>query len=198
MLLALPESESVIRLHFAHSLSNADLLRFCSENRPLQVEREATGELTIMTPTSSKIGRLESRICAALDRWAAEHGQGDCFGPSAGFLLPDSSVRAADAHWLSHRRWNALSPAEQEGFAPVCPEFVIEVRSTSDDLATLCAKMRMWLANGAELAWLADPERKVVEIFRPGEIPEVLDDPETVSGTGPVQGFQLALRKLWA
>jgi Uma2 family endonuclease len=91
-----------------------------------------------------------------------------------------------------------LSEEQTTGFAPVCPEFVIELRSPSDNLADLQAKMEMWIANGAEVAWLVDPLEKAVTIYRPGEQPEVLAQPTSVQGTGPIAGFELVLARIWA
>lgn len=106
-------------------------------------------------------------------------------------------MRAADASWISWPRWNALSKEQQQGFAPICPEFVIEVRSPSDRLEEVRGKISMWIANGAELAWLVDPERKAVEVYRPGREPEVLESVSVVYGEGPVGGFVLALARIW-
>jgi Uma2 family endonuclease len=151
----------------------------------------------MMTPVNSSGGRIEGHVYADLAIWSRADGRGEAFGPSAGFRLQDTSVRAADAAWMSLARWNALSREQQESFAPICPEFVIEVRSKSDRLSTLEAKMEMWIANGAQLAWLIDPERRAVAIYRPGESPELLHDPTSVQGTGPVAGFELVLSRIW-
>ena len=112
--------------------------------------------------------------------------------------MPDGSVRAPDAAWISTRRLASLSEEQKTGFPPVCPEFVIELRSPSDKLADLQAKMEMWIANGAEVAWLIDPLEKAVSIYRPGEQPEVLAQPTSVQGTGPIAGFELVLARIWA
>ena len=123
--------------------------------------------------------------------------RGKSFGSNAGFTLPDGSMRSPDAAWLSLERWNALARKEQTRFGHVSPEFVIELRSESDGLAELQDKMRMWIANGVELAWLIDPKRKVVEIYRPGESAEVHQNPTSVQGTGPVRGFELIISRVW-
>ena len=106
-------------------------------------------------------------------------------------------MRSPDASWISFAKIARLTEAERATFAPVCPEFVIEVRSKSDRLKPLQEKMRLWLANGADLAWLIDPQRKVVEVCRPNEEPEIHEDPTSVQGTGPVQGFELVLSRIW-
>jgi Uma2 family endonuclease len=149
-----------------------------------------------MSPVGSEGSAKELNVAIELALWARKDARGKAFGSTAGFTMPDTSVRAADAAWVSFVRWNALTGEEQQGYAPICPEFVIEVRSKSDRLPPLQAKMEMWIANGAEVAWLIDPERKVVEIYRPGDSPEVLHEPSSVQGTGPVAGFELVMARV--
>jgi Uma2 family endonuclease len=197
MNLALPEIDQPIRLRFDRPLTDEELMRFCAENDPLRVERDANGELIVMSPSGSEGGGIETDVATELNIWARKDGRGKVFGSNAGFTLPDGSVRAADAHWVSWPRWNALSDAERKRFAPICPEFVIEVRSESDRLVELQDKMRMWLVNGAEVAWLIDPSRKAVEVYRPGREAEVLEGGSAVEGDGPVAGFVLELGRVW-
>ena len=197
MNLAFTESQLPIRIRFEQPLSDDALARFSSENDPLRIERDANGELIIMTPVHSDGGLIETRVLFELTLWARADGRGLTFSSNAGFTLPDGSMRAPDASWISLQRWNALTRAQQQSYAPICPEFVIEVRSNSDRLINLEAKMEMWIANGAQLAWLIDPERKAVSIYRPGDSPELLHDPTSVQGTGPVAGFELVLSRIW-
>jgi Uma2 family endonuclease len=119
------------------------------------------------------------------------------FDSSGGFRLPDGSLRNPDGAWTTWDRWNAFSEDQQQKFLPMCPEFVIELRSPSDCLAPLQEKMQAWIANGAELAWLIDPLRKTVEVYRPGREVEVLEGWSVVEGEGQVAGFVLELGKLW-
>ncbi|MGA7158068.1 MAG: Uma2 family endonuclease [Acidobacteriaceae bacterium] len=186
-----------MRLRFERPMTDEELMRFCAENEPMRVEREANGELIVMSPSGSEGGGIETDVATELNIWARRDGRGKVFGSNAGFHLPDGSVRAADAHWVSWQKWNALSEADRKRFAPLCPEFVIEIRSASDRLPELQAKMGMWLANGAELAWLIDPSRKAVEVYRPGREVEVLEGGSAVEGDGPVAGFVLELGRIW-
>ena len=119
------------------------------------------------------------------------------FDSSAGFRLRDGSVRSPDAAWVAWPRWNVLSEKQREEFPPICPEFVIELRSPSDRLPELQAKMRLWVANGAEVAWLVDPARKTVEVYRAGREAEVVEGGSAVEGDGPVAGFVLELGRVW-
>jgi Uma2 family endonuclease len=178
-------------------MTDEALLRFCAENEPLQVEREPNGDLILMSPTGTEGSGFDTDITLELGLWARQDGRGRAFSSNAGWSLPDGSMRAADAHWISWARLYSVTDAERKGFAPLCPEFVIELRSESDRLMPLQEKMRMWLANGAELAWLVDPSRKVVEIYRPGREAEVLEGGSTVEGEGPVAGFVLELGRIW-
>jgi Uma2 family endonuclease len=119
------------------------------------------------------------------------------FDSNGGFTLPDGSMRAADAAWVELTRWNALSAQDQARFAPLCPDFVIELRSPSDNLSDLQTKMNQWIANGAQLAWLIDPIDRTVSVYRPGESPEVHHHPSSVQGSGVIAGFELVMTRIW-
>jgi Uma2 family endonuclease len=191
------EVELPVRIRPEHAMTDEELMRFCAVNDPLRIERDSNGELIVMSPSGSEGGGTELDVASQLLVWALRDGRGRAFGSNAGFTLPDGSVRAGDAMWVSWRRWNALTPEDQKRFAPLCPEFVIEVRSETDRLIPLQEKMQMWLTNGAELAWLVDPSRKVVEIYRPGHASEVLEGGSAVEGESPVAGFVLELGRIW-
>ncbi len=182
-----------VRMRLFAPMNDETLLRFCAANDDLRIEREADGEILVMAPTGSDGGATEFEIGAQLFLWARADGRGKMFGPSSGFRLPDTSMKSPDASWISYPRWNRLTRRQQQGFAPICPEFVIEVLSKSDSLLRLKAKMKMWIANGAELAWLIDPERGMVVMYRQGQSPEVHYQPSSVNGSGPVTGFVLVL-----
>lgn len=202
MNLELGEVELPVRLRFERPVTDEELMRFCAVNEMWRVERDANGELIVMTPTGSEGSGFETEITVELGNWARRDGRGRAFNSNAGFRLPDGSVRSADAHWLSWAKRNSLTPEQRKGYAPVCPEFVIEVRSESDRLAELEAKMEMWMGNGVEVGWLIDPEERTVAIYRSndgraGEEVERLVDPSSVQGTGPVRGFELVMGRVW-
>ena len=178
-------------------MTDEELMRFCAANDAVRVERAANGELIVMTPAGSKTSKMNLRIGRLLDEWAEEDGRGVAFDSNGGFTLPDGSMRAADAAWVNKRKWDALSDRDQRRYAPLCPDFVIELRSDSDRMPDLEAKMAEWVANGAEVAWLIDPIRRVVAIYRPGDGAEVLADPTSVQGTGPISGFELVMQRVW-
>jgi Uma2 family endonuclease len=198
MNLDLSTLEWPIRLRPGAPMSDEDFMAFSEENNPFRMEREPNGEILVMTPAGTKSDLFNTRIVETLSRWAREDGRGVVFGPSAGFTLPNGAVRSPDASWISNRRWNALSDPEQEGFAPLCPEFVIELVSPSDRKKDVEAKMvDEWITNGAELAWLIEPKERRVTIYRPGQEPEVLENPTSVQGTGCVAGFELVMERVW-
>jgi Uma2 family endonuclease len=197
MNLALSEVELPVRLRLDRPMTDAELLRFCAVNGDLRIERDVNGELIVMTPAGSESGGLNMEISTDLNIWARADGRGKAFDSSTGFTLPDGSMRNPDSAWLLFERWNALTRADQRRFAPVCPDFVIELRSPSDGLEALRSKMAMWIKNGAQVGWLIDPERKVVEVYRAGQAVEVLEGPETVVGDGPVAGLVLEMARVW-
>ena len=193
----LSEVELPVRLRFERPMTDEELMRFCTANEVLRVEREPNGEILVMTPAGSRTSKMNLRIGRFLDEWAEADGRGVAFDSNGGFTLPDGSMRAPDGAWVELRRWQALSEKQQTGYAPVCPDFVIQLRSPSDRLPDVEAKMEQWIANGARVGWLIDPERRVVTIYRAGQAVEVLEDPSSVQGDGPVAGFELVMARVW-
>ena len=168
-------------------------------NRELHLERSATGELIVSPPTGGNTGYRNSKLIYFLVRWIEEEGgNGKPFDSSTGFELPNGANRSPDAAWVSQARWDALSPAQQEGFIPLCPDFVVELRSKNDTLKDLRSKMAEYIENGAQLGWLIDPKNKRVEIYRPGQAVEVLTNPIALSGETVLPGFNLSLERVWA
>jgi Uma2 family endonuclease len=194
---AFAELDTPVHLRVDRPFTDEELLRFCRENELLRVERDENGELVFMSPCGTEGGGIELDVATELNNWAWQDGRGKALGPNSGVKLPDTSVRAADAAWISWDRYNAGVAGRTQGLRPCCPEFVIEVRSEGDRLQPLHEKMAMWLSNGAELGWLIDPSRKAVEIYRPGREPEVQEGHSAVYGEGAVAGLVLELGKIW-
>jgi len=197
MSFALTEVELPIRIQRESPMDDDEFMSFCAANEPLRFERDANGEIIVMSPTGTDGSEVEGDVYLELGIWARADGRGRAYPASAGFKLPDTSVRAPDAAWMSYSRRNSLTPAQRKGYGRICPEFVIEVRSETDRLPPLQEKMGIWLENGAELAWLIDPEERAVTIYRPGQEPEHLVDPTSVQGDGPVSGFELVMARVW-
>lgn len=169
----------------------------CRDNPDLRLEMTAQRELVIMAPTGSKTGLRYSRLNQRLANWAERDGSGLSFDSSTGFTLPDGAKRAPDAAWIRRERWEALSEEQQEGFAPLCPDFVVELRSPQDSLETLRGKMAEYLANGVRLGWLIDPVDRRITVYRPGQPVESLEDPAAVSGDPVLPGFSFDVREIW-
>jgi Uma2 family endonuclease len=193
----LAEMPLPIRFRPQTPMSDEELMRFCAANDFLRVERDANGEILVMTPAGNRTGRKNTAIISALDKWAESDGRGYAFDSNTGFTLPDGSMRSPDAAWVAAARWDSLSEYDKERFSPICPEFIIELRSPSDNLAELQAKMKQWIANGTQLAWLIDPIEQEVSIFRPGESLEVHHHPTSVQGSGVMVGFELVMARIW-
>ena len=179
-------------------VSDEELMRFSRQNRPYKIERNQNGDITIMTPVGGIGSTHEMYVASQLFSWTEQDGTGIDFSPSVGFNLPDGSCLSPDASWIALERWNKLTPQQQSGFPPLCPDFLIEVRSKSDPRRMVEAKMQTWLDNGAQLAWLIDPIAGNATIYRPGQPPETLDRPEGVRATAPVAGFELRCTRLWS
>jgi len=178
-------------------LTGEDFDQLVRDNPELRMELTATGELILMLPTGSKTGLLNAELNLQFGTWAKANRSGVVFDSSTLFVLPNGARRSPDLSWVRRERWDALTEVEQEGFAPLCPDFVIELRSRSDNLPPLEHKMFEYIANGAQMAWLIDPLRKRVYIYRPDRSTEILEDPETVSGEPELPGFVLDVRGLW-
>lgn len=179
-------------------LSAEGFLELCQANQDLQLERTATGEVIIMPPTFAWTGKQNSGLNAQLWNWNDQTGLGIVFDSSTGFTLPNSAVRSPDASWVSNQRWEELTETQQrEEFSPVSPDFVVELRSSSDSLKKLRDKMQEYIDNGVRLGWLIDSTTQKVEIYRLGQDVEVLESPATLSGEDVLPGFVLDLGKVW-
>lgn len=181
----------------ALGLTDEKFLELCLDNPNLRLEMTAKGELIVMGPTGSETGRRNARLTFRLCQWAEQDGTGLCFDSSAAFKLPNGAKLSPDASWVKRERYEALTEEEREQFAPLCPDFVIELRSKTDRLARLQAKMSEYIANGARLGWLIDPAAKRVNVYRPDREMETLDAPETVEGDPVLPNFRLQLREIW-
>jgi Uma2 family endonuclease len=166
-------------------------------NRDLRLERTATGELIVMAPTGSETGNRNLDISGQLWLWNRQTKLGIAFDSSSGFQLPNGADRSPDASWVKLERWQTLTPKEQQGFAPLCPDFVVELRSKSDNMEPLREKIEEYIANGARLGWLIDRKNQKVEIHRCDRDVEILDNPNTLSGEDVLPGFVLDLTDIW-
>ena len=177
-------------------MTENQFFEFCQRNKDLRIERTAQGEIIVMPPVGFEASDRELSAGAQLRAWAKRDGRGRASGATAGFILPNGAVRSADAAWISRIRLASVPRLELAKFPHLCPEFVIEVRSQSDSLRALQAKMQEWIDNGAELGWLIDPAKRVVyEYTRDGV--RRFNAPSRMKGHGPIAGFTLDLREIW-
>lgn len=181
-------------LELTLELTDEQFFQLCQENRDLKFERTANGGLIIMPPTGSETGNCNSELSFQLQFWSRQNKHlGLAFDSSTGFKLPDGSDISPDAAWVRRDRWDALTAEQKEKFAPICPDFVVELRSASDSLEKLRAKMKVYIKNGAKLGWLLDRKNRQVEISRQGSDVEILYSPVTLSGEDVLPGFVLDL-----
>ena len=178
-------------------MSDEEFARFCADHPDYSIEMTAEGEIIIMPPNYSLTGVRNQEIGFQLRMWAKRDGRGVVSDASSGFVLPSGARRSPDAAWIAKSRLQGLDKTSLEGFWHFCPDFVIELRSHFDRLRVLRDKMQEWIANGTQLAWLIDAERRAVEIYAPGREPEVRVDVMSVAGEGPIEGFILELGPVW-
>ncbi len=173
--------------------SAADFEVFAAENPDLRLEMDKEGKMIVMMPVGFAGSKRNAKLTARLVNWADEEGSGIAVEATAGFTLPNGAERSPDAAWIRRDRCEALTAADLEKFLPLCPDFVVELRSRTDRLKTVKAKMEEYIENGAQLGWLIDPLKKKVHIYRPDAPVEILDNPTEVSGEPLLKGFTLKL-----
>ena len=186
-----------IPLTLTLTVTHEQFVELAIANRELQLERTAAGELIVNPPTGSDTGYRNLDIEGQLWLWNRRTGLGKAFNSSSGFHLPNGAYRSPDASWVRQERWDALTPEERESFAPIAPDFVVELRSKSDNMKPLREKMKEYMENQVRLGWLIDRKNRKVEIYRQSQDVEVLDNPANLSGEDVLPGFVLDLTEVW-
>lgn len=174
-------------------LTDEQFYQLCQKNRELQFERTAKGELMIMSPVGGESGNREADLIIDLGIWNRQTGLGYTFSSSTIFKLPNGADRSPDAAWIKRERWEALTPEQRRKFPPIAPDFVMELRSATDDLEMLRQKMQEYLDAGVQLAWLINPQQQQVEIYCQGQNVEVRNLPTQLLGENVLPGFSLSL-----
>ena len=182
----------------SHQMDDDQFFEFCQLNRDLRIERSAEGNIIVMAPAGGSSASGNARLTAQFITWADKNGQGTIFDSSGGFILPNKAVRSPDVAWVLNERLDSLTPEQWKRFLPLCPDFVLELRSPSDPLRIQQEKMTEYIANGARLGWLIDPILKQVHIYRPDRFRETLDNPQQLAGDPVLPGFKLNIPNLWA
>jgi Uma2 family endonuclease len=188
---------TILKLEPAIALSESQFFTLCQQNPDLKIERSGQGELIIMPPTGGETGRKNATLIARLVMWNETYNLGVVFDSSSCFRLPKGGDRSPDVSWLKKERWDSLTPEQQRKFPPLCPDFVLELLSPSDNLSFTQAKMQEYQANGVQLAWLLNPQDQQVEIYRLGCPVEILFRPRELSGENVLPNFVLNLAWFW-
>lgn len=163
----------------------------CQHNPESRLERTSTGDLILMAPVSSEGSSFNLTLAAKLWIWNQQTKLGIVFDSSAGFTLPNGAIRSPDTAWIHQSRWDPLTPDQKRRFAPLCPDFVLELASPSDNLATLQAKMQEYMDNGSQLGWLIAPDTQQIFIYHPDQPTQRLRGPVTLNGDPILPGFRL-------
>ena len=194
----IPEGQETVHLPAGTlAWSEEDFFHFCQANRELRIERSAKGEIIVMSPAGGYSGFQSGKVFSQLEVWAGQDGTGVAFDSSTGFRLPNGAMRSPDAAWVRLSRLDELSHREKEQFIPLCPDFVIEVGSPSDEVSDLREKMQEYMDAGLRLGWLVLPASKEVEIYTPTAEVQLLTSPEAVAGDPVLPGFRLELALVW-
>lgn len=182
---------------FDDDMSDDDFFNFCQLNKDLRLERDHNKQIYIIAPTGFNTGAFNSHITTELNLWNRKYKSGKVFDSSTGFTLPDKAIFSPDAAWVSNEKILLLTEEDKNKFAPLCPNFVIEIKSQSDSLKVLQNKMLKWIENGAQLAWLIDPANKQVFIYREdNSIAIIKGFNNKLSGENILPGFELDLQIL--
>ncbi len=187
----------LVRMRPLFEINDEQFEEFCRLNRDLRIEMTAEGDLIILPPTFSRTGNRNFKLTQQLANWTDADGTGVGFDSSALFVLPNGAKRSPDASWVSKSRLASLTEEQRAKFLPLCPDFVIELRSSSDSLAELQEKMREYMNNGAQLGWLLDPLTHSVYVYREDGAIEEIKDAERVEGEPLLAGFVLDLQGIW-
>lgn len=178
-------------------LNEDQFYQLCRDNPDIKFERNANGELIVMPPTGGETRRRNAKLTARFVLWNEQTQLGEVFDSSTCFKLPNGSNRSPDVSWVELSRWNALSLEQREKFPPIAPDFVLELMSPSDSLSETQAKMEEYMNAGVRLGWLIERKTRSVEIYRQGQLKEVLDSPASLSGEDVLLGFTLDLQIIW-
>ena len=176
-------------------LTDEQFYNLCQVNPNWNLERTTQGKLVIMPPVGGESGQREAELITDLNIWNRQTKLGVVFSSSTIFSLPNGGDRSPDAAWVEKSRWNSLNEKQQQGFPPICPDFVIELRSQSDALKPLQSKVQEYLASGLKLGWLIDPQNNRVEIYRQNQNTEIIQLPAQLSGESTLPGFTLDIQQ---
>jgi Uma2 family endonuclease len=189
---------SLVELNLENcNFSDEQFFQLCQQNKNFRFERNAQGDLAIMSPTGGETSNRNIDLSYQLQAWNRRTKLGIAFDSSGGFMLPNSAMRSPDAAWIPVARWEALEPEAKTRFLPLCPDFVVELLSPTDSLARTQAKLQEFIDNGSRLGWLINRQTRQVEVYRSGQPVEILEQPEFLNGETVLPEFQLDLSTIW-
>jgi Uma2 family endonuclease len=192
-----PETAMAVRFPREFPADEEAFFEFCQANPELRIERDSNGNVIIMPPVGTETGGRNAALTAQLYHWSKTNGTGKTFDSSAGFRLPNGATRNPDAAWVPLAKWSCVPAAARKRFAPICPDFVIELRSESDRLPTLRAKMTEYMVNGARLGFMIDPFEGKIHVYRQGQTSEISDRPSQLSAEPEMPGLIFDLTDVW-
>ena len=194
-----PQIKPYLTVQFAPAveMTEAQFFVFCQQNPTLQIERDMFGEVVFMSPTGGETGHRNLRLGRYIDTWAEKDGRGVAFDSSTGFVLPNGAIRSPDVAWVRREKLAALTAVQKQRFLPLCPNFVIELQSPSDDSDYLAAKLSEYIENGAQLGWLINPQEQSVTVYRPDQAPETHPNLAQLSGEPEMPGLTIDLQPIW-
>jgi Uma2 family endonuclease len=197
LMTSLPSATTATELNSGRLVDLTEFDRLCRDYPDLRLERNAKGELIAMPPTGSETGSYNFDLIMQLGNWNRKTKLGKGFDSSTGFTLPNGAIRSPDLAWIARARWDALPQEDRQKFAPICPDFVLELVSRSDQLVAVQAKMHEYIDNGVRLGWLIDPGSDRAEIYRPDRSVQIVNQPTKLSGEEVLPGFELDLTDIW-
>ena len=189
--------EYLVKTNSIGGMTEEQFFNFCQENDTMKLERNATGEIIIMSPTGNITSWFNSGINAALYNWNTQTKLGIILDSNGGITLPNKAVRSPDAAFIHKDRWVKLTTDDKKKFAHICPDFVLEIRSESDSVQELKTKMKEYIDNGCRLAWLIDPKNKETHVYRTTGSNEVISFDKELSGEEVMPGFSIDLSKIF-
>ena len=179
------------------NFSDEQFFQLCQQNKNFRFERNAQGDLAIMSPTGGETSNRNIDLSYQLQAWNRRTKLGIAFDSSGGFILPNGAMRSPDAAWIPLARWEALAPEVKTRFLPLCPDFVVELLSPTDSLPRTQAKLQEFIDNGSRLGWLIKRQTRQVEVYRIGQPMEILEQPDFLDGETVLPNFQLDLSTIW-
>ncbi len=170
--------------------------QLCIDNPDLRLELTKDCELIVMAPAGGESGERNLDLAIDIGIWNRQSNLGRTFDSSTGydFTALGGGKLSPDVSWIEKSR---LEGVEIVGFIPVVPDFVIELRSATDNLKPLQEKMQEYRRLGVRLGLLINPKSKQIEVYRPGQEVVVLESPSLVDCSEVMPDLVLSMSRIW-